>query len=40
LPNIKKTLSEVTEIAFKGLSLSEVDEFLRTLNIIKYNLNK
>jgi MarR family transcriptional regulator, transcriptional regulator for hemolysin len=40
LPNIKKTLIEVTEIAFKGLSLSQVDEFLRTLNIIKYNLNK
>ena len=40
LPEIKQTLTKVTSKAFEGLNKSEIDSFLRTLNIIKNNLNK
>jgi DNA-binding MarR family transcriptional regulator len=37
---IKKVLAEATEIAFKGLSKSQVAEFYNTIEVIKNNLNK
>jgi DNA-binding MarR family transcriptional regulator len=40
LPRIKKTLNDVTEIAFEGLNPSQIEQFLKTLNIIKHNLNR
>lgn len=40
LPEIKQTLKNVTNKAFEGLNKSEINSFLKTLNIIKNNLNK
>jgi len=40
LPQIKKALNEVTDIAFKSLSKFQISEFCETLNIIKNNLKK
>jgi DNA-binding MarR family transcriptional regulator len=40
LPQIKQALTEATNIAFKGLNSIEIDSFLKTLHIIKNNLNK
>ena len=40
LPKIKKALSEITNVAFKGLSALQIDEFTHSLSIIYKNLNK
>jgi MarR family transcriptional regulator, transcriptional regulator for hemolysin len=40
LPKIKQSLSDVTKKAFEGLNNTEIETFLKTLNIIKNNLNK
>jgi len=40
LPKIKQAIAEVTKKAFEGLAATEIEPFLKTLNIIKYNLNK
>ncbi len=40
LPQIKKTLKNVTKKAFKGLEPDEISAFLKTINIIKNNLDK
>lgn len=39
LPKIKKTLHDVTNIAYRGLSAIQITEFSKTLEIIKNNLN-
>lgn len=40
IPQIKKSLNEVTNIAFKGLKQSQITEFYKTLDKIKKNLNE
>jgi len=40
MPEIKKVLAEATNIAFKGLTKTQVAEFYYTIEIIKNNLNK
>jgi DNA-binding MarR family transcriptional regulator len=39
IPQIKKAIEEVTQIALSGLSGEKVEELYKTLNIIRYNLN-
>jgi len=40
IPQIKNSLNEVTNIAFKGLNQYQIKEFYKTLNTIKNNLNE
>jgi MarR family transcriptional regulator, transcriptional regulator for hemolysin len=40
LPGIKESLNEITELAFKGISESQITAFYLTLDTIKNNLRK
>jgi len=39
LPEIKTAITEVTELAFRGLSVTKIEELYADLHIIKNNLN-
>jgi DNA-binding MarR family transcriptional regulator len=39
LPGIKTAIAEVTDLAFRGLSVNKVEEIYADLHIIKNNLN-